>query len=168
MFDVDVFKFKAIAKKLHATAPFSDNQPLCLPFIIFRIDSDVIVVLVPFMGDLMLVRRQGVDEDFIGLRALIDTFVGDVDFIAIFMGIDAAGMVTAFSTSSDDKGNAGLTGFGIQPVQESDGRTLEVGRIGRPVAIPRRIHAFSAAPLAQVALAEIAAVCIGIGNGRIV
>ena len=82
------------------------------------------MVLVPFVGNLMLVRRQGVDEDFISLGALIDAVVGDVDFIAIFMGIDAAGMVAAFRTAGDDEGNASLTGFGIQMIQESDLRRL--------------------------------------------
>ena len=76
------------------------------------------------------------------------------------MGIDTAGVVTAFGTAGNDEGNAGLAGFRIQTVQEGDGRALEMSRIGRPVAVPRRIHAFSAAPLAQVALAEITAVCI--------
>ena len=116
----------------------------------------------------MLVRRQGVDEDFISLGALIDAVVGDVDFIAIFVGIDAAGMVAAFRTAGDDEGNASLTGFGIQMIQESDGRALEMSRIGRPVAVPRRIHTFRAAPFVQVALAEITAVCVGIGNSCII
>ena len=53
-------------------------------------------------------------------------------------------------------------------IQESDGRALKMSRIGRPVAVPRRIHTFRAAPFAQVALAEITAVCVGIGNSRII
>ena len=43
-----------------------------------------------------------------------------------------------------------------------------MNRIGRAIAVPRRIHAFRAAPLTKIALAKVAAIGVGIGNGRIV
>ena len=67
----------------------------------------------------MFVWRQRIDEDFIGFAPLVDTFIGNIDFIAIFMGIDATGMIATFSTASDDEGNASLMGFCIQSIQKA-------------------------------------------------
>ena len=147
--------------------PFSVEKD-ALPAVIFRINGDIEMILIPFVCNLMLVRSQGIEKDFICLAALIDAVIGDIDFIAIFMGIKTAGMVAAFGTASDDEGNPGLTGFRIQPIQKGNGRALEMNRIGRAIAVPRRIHAFRAAPLTKIALAKVAAIGVGIGNGRIV
>ena len=118
------------------------------------IDRDVVVVVVPLVGEVVLEGGEGLEEDAVGRRAGVD---GDVDFVAVLVGVGAAGVVAVLSAAREDEGDAGRLGEGVERVEEGDGRALEVLGVGHIVCIPRRVHAVDAAPLVEVALAEVGA-----------
>ena len=114
------------------------------------VDRDVVVVVVPLVGEVVLEGREGFEEDAVGRRAGVDAGVGDVDFVAVLVGVGAVSVVTVFSAAREDEG---------------DGRALEVLGVGHIVCIPRRVHAVDAAPLVEVALAEVGADGVGVSRG---
>ncbi len=128
------------------------------------IDRDVVVVVVPLVGEVVLEGGEGLEEDAVGRRAGVDAGVGDVDFVAVLVGVGAAGVVAVLSAAREDEGDAGRLGEGVERVEEGDGRALEVLGVGHIVCIPRRVHAVDAAPLVEVALAEVGADGIGVGG----
>ena len=109
---------------------------LCV--VVFRINRDVEMVEVPFVRDLMLVRREGIHEDGIGAAAFANARIGDVHFVAVRVGIAATRVVAFFCAARDDERDAcGLRGR-VQRIEECLCRALEVHGISRAVAAPGR------------------------------
>ena len=71
------------------------------------IDRDVVVVVVPLVGEVVLEGGEGLEEDAVGRRAGVDAGVGDVDFVAVLVGVGAVGVVTVLSAAREDEGDAG-------------------------------------------------------------
>lgn len=129
------------------------------------IDRDVVVVVVPLVGEVVLEGGEGLEEDAVGRRAGVDAGVGDVDLVAVLVGVGAVSVVTVFSAAREDEGDASRLSEGVERVEEGDGRALEVLGVGHIVCIPRRVHAVDAAPLVEVALAEVGADGVGVSRG---
>ena len=132
--------------------------------VVGRVDRDVVVVVAPLMGEVVLERGEGFGEDAVGRRAGVDAGVGDVDLVAVLVRVGAMGMVAVLRAAREDEGDAGRLRERVERVEEGDGRALEVLRVGHVVLIPRRVHAVDAAPLVQVTLAEIRADGVGVGR----
>ena len=123
------------------------------------VNRDVVVVVAPLMGEVVLERGEGFGQDAVGRRAGVDA-----DLVAVLVRVGAVGMVAVLRAAREDEGDAGRLRERVERVEEGDGRALEVLRIGYVVLIPRCVHAVDAAPFVQVALAEIRADGVGVGR----
>lgn len=117
---------------------------------------------VPFVDNLMFKRCQGIVQHSVGLIATIDPYIRNIHFISVGMGIGAACMVAPFGTTRNNEMHASFPGLVIQVIQERHGGAFEMNGICSGVHTPRGIHASGAAPLPQIALAEIPAIGVHI------
>lgn len=71
------------------------------------VNRDVVVVVAPLMGEVVLERGEGFGEDAVGRRAGVDARVGDVDLVAVLVRVGAVGMVAVLRAAREDEGDAG-------------------------------------------------------------